>query len=80
MWNTRDAMGRGGLMTYSANRADLHRRAATFVDRILKGDNPAEIPIERPSVFDLVINLRTATAIGLKIPDAVVSQATELIL
>ena len=69
----------GGLMSYGANVADMWRRAATYVDKILKGANPAELPVEQPTKFDFVINLRTAQALGLTIPPSVLQQATELI-
>jgi putative ABC transport system substrate-binding protein len=69
----------GGLLAYSANQPALYRRAAGYVDRILKGANPAAMPVERPTTFDLVINLGTARALGLTIPQAVLQQATELI-
>ena len=66
-------------MAYAPNTADLFRRAAYFVDRILKGTRPADIPIEQPMTFDFVINLRTAQALGLTIPPHVLLQATEVI-
>ena len=69
----------GGLMTYGPNFPALFRRAAGYVDRILKGANPAELPIERPTTFDLVLNLKTARELGLTIPRSVLEQATELI-
>lgn len=79
MWNQGDAVVRGGLMTYTANRSDLYRRSASFVDRILKGASPAELPIERPSVFDFAVNMKTAQGLGLTIPPTVLAQATEVI-
>ena len=69
----------GGLLAYSADMADLRRRAATFVDKILKGTKPADLPVEQPTKFELVINLRTAKALGLKIPDSLVQRADEVI-
>jgi putative ABC transport system substrate-binding protein len=69
----------GLLMAYQPRPADLRRRAASYVDRILKGANPAEMPIERPATFDFAINLKTAEALGLTIPQHVLLQATEII-
>jgi putative ABC transport system substrate-binding protein len=69
----------GGLLAYGADRPAMLRRAAGYVDRILKGANPAEMPIERPTTFDLVLNLKTARGLGLTIPESVLQQATEVI-
>jgi putative ABC transport system substrate-binding protein len=69
----------GGLMAYGANRPDSFRLAGTYVDKILRGARPSEIPVEQPSLFDFVVNLRAANALGLTIPETLLTQATELI-
>jgi putative ABC transport system substrate-binding protein len=79
MWALSDAVGRGGLMAYGPNRADLFRRAASYVDKILKGRKPADLPVEQPREFDFAINLTTAQALGLTIPRQVLAQATEVL-
>ena len=66
-------------MYYAADRAESYRRVAYYVDRILKGGNPADLPVERPTKFELVINLKTAKQIGLAIPPGVLALATKLI-
>jgi putative ABC transport system substrate-binding protein len=79
IFSTRDLVETAGLMSYGANFPDLFRRAADLVDKILRGAKPADIPVEQPTKFDFVINLTTAKALGLKIPEAVLLRADEVI-
>jgi putative ABC transport system substrate-binding protein len=75
----RDQVQAGGLLAYAAKVADLSRRGAYFVDRILKGAKPADLPIEQPTMFELIINLKTAKALELTIPTSLLAQADEVI-
>jgi putative ABC transport system substrate-binding protein len=75
----REYVEAGGLMSYGPNLPDLWRRAAEFIDKILRGAKPADIPVEQPTKFDLVINLTTAKALGLKVPASVLARADEVI-
>jgi putative ABC transport system substrate-binding protein len=77
--NLREFAMAGALFTYGVNFAELHRRSAVFVDKILKGSNPAILPVEQPTKFDLVINMKTAKALGIKIPDSIMVRADEII-
>jgi len=79
MHGSREGVEAAGLISYGPNLPDLFRRAADFVDKILRGAKPADIPVEQPRKFDLVINLTTAKALGLEVPPTLLARADEVI-
>jgi putative ABC transport system substrate-binding protein len=79
MFGGRQYIDAGGMMSYGPNRGDVFRRSVGYVDKILKGAKPADLPIEQPTRFELVVNLRTAKALGITIPQSILLQADEVI-
>jgi putative tryptophan/tyrosine transport system substrate-binding protein len=79
MYGRREAVDAGGLMQYGADLADSYQRVAYYVDKILKGAKPADLPVEQPTKFELVINLKTAKQIGVTIPPEMLARASRLI-
>jgi putative ABC transport system substrate-binding protein len=79
IFSNRDYLPAGGMMSYGPNLADNFRQAAVFVDKILKGDNPAVIPVEQPTRFELVVNMKTARALGLSLPESLLVRAVDVL-
>ena len=79
MYVQREYLEVGGLMSYGPNYPDLNRRAADYVDKILRGEKPGDLPVEQPTKFDLVINLKVANALSLKVPETFLLRADEVI-
>ena len=79
VYNVSDFARDGGLLSYGPDPADTWRRAASYVDRILRGEKPAELPVQLPTKFEMIVNLKTAKALGLTVPQSILLRADEVI-
>ena len=79
VYNLSDFVRDGGLLSYGVDQVDIFRRAATYVDRILRGAKPAELPVQLPTKFEMIVNLKTAKALGLAVPPTILLRADEVI-